>query len=205
MKLKITMHLIEYYNLSIKERQSFYEFLKDASTEEDQPAHSNMWDLKWETKTNTLPYILTHTDRFKKNGSFYVLFDNSVVVACSGAYTSNFSNDVALLGVRTWIHRNYRHKLISREYLLPAQKAWAITTNHKIAALTFNDYNKNIIKIWNRKRLGEIRSVREPRHFGYDNVHIVDFPVNIQYTKQWVIYEKLDSNFTFDWDDIKWE
>jgi hypothetical protein len=197
------MHLIEYYNLSIKERQSFYEFLRDASTEEDQPAHSNMWDLKWEIKTNTLPYILTHTDRFKKNGSFYVLFDDSVVVACSGAYTSNFSNDVALLGVRTWIHCNYRHKLISREYLLPAQKAWAIKNNHKIVALTFNDYNKNIIKIWNRKRLGEVRTSREPHHFGYDNVHIVDFPVNIQYTKQWVIYEKLDSNFTFDWDDIK--
>jgi hypothetical protein len=199
------MRLIEYCNLTSDEYQSFYDFLKTASTEIDQPAHSNMWADDWEIKPNTLPYILERTDRFKKNGSFYILFDNEKIIACGGAYTSDFSNEVALLGVRTWVHREYRHKLISREYLLPKQKDWAIKSNHKAVALTFNDYNKNIMKLWSRNRLGEIRTIREFHHVGYNNVNIVGFPVMIQYTKQYVLYEKLDEIWNFDWETIKWK
>jgi hypothetical protein len=199
------MRLVEYCNLTIEEYQSFYGFLESASTETDQPAHANMWAPNWETQFNTLPYILKNTDRFHKTGIFHILFDNDVIVACGGAYTSSFSNDVALLGVRMWVGRDYRNKLISREYLLPAQKAWAIKTNHKLIALTFNDYNKNIIRLWDRKRLGEFRKDRESHHVGYNNVNVVEFPVAIQYTKQYVLYEKIDPSSDFDWETIKWK
>jgi hypothetical protein len=30
----------------------------------------------------------------------------------------------------------------------------------------------------------------------------VNFPVTIQYTPQWVIYEKIDKDFEFDWGSI---
>jgi hypothetical protein len=29
--------------------------------------------------------------------------------------------------------------------------------------------------------------------------------VTIQYTKQWIIYEKLEEGFKFNWGDIEWK
>jgi hypothetical protein len=188
-----------YYTLTSKERDAFVEFLKEASTETTQPAHINMYDNDWHTKNNTLMYILEYTDRFKNNGFYQVVFDNDKVIASGGAYASDFSKDIAILGTRTWIHKDYRHKLISREQLLPNEKKWAIENGFKIIVLTFNDYNKNLMKLWNRTRLGESRPVRESHHFGFNGVTELEFPVTIQYTKQWVLYEKLDPSFDFDW------
>lgn len=198
------MRSIPYNKLTIDEHQSFIKLLRMASLEKEQPAHSNMYDDDWRNKPNTLLYILENTDRFKINGFFHVIFDSDIAVACGGAYTSEFSNDVAILGTRTWIHKDYRHKLITRDYLLPEEKAWAIKNNYKMIVLTFNEYNKNLRKLWVRQRLGENRPERTEKHFGYNNAYAVEYPVNIQYTKQYVLYEKLDNSYEFDWSTIRW-
>ena len=52
-------------------------------------------------------------------------------------------------------------------------------------------------------RLGEKRTARQPYHLFYNNFNEVEFPVTIQYTKQWIIYEKLDPNFDFNWISIQ--
>lgn len=193
-----------YYDLSVDEKNIFIEFLKEASSETTQPAHVNMWDQDWHVKTNTLMYILESTSRFKDSGYYQVMFDGDKVVACGGAYTSDFSSDIAILGARTWIHKDYRHKLISREVLLPKEKEWAVNNNHKVIILTFNEYNKNLIKLWDRTRLGERRGPRESHHFGFGGVTELQFPVCIKYSKQWIIYEKLSNSFEFDWESIRW-
>lgn len=192
-----------YYTLTDSERDSFIEFLKEANTETTQPAHINMYDADWVNKNNTLLYILEYTDRFKTNGFYQVIFDDNKVIASGGAYASDFSKDIAILGTRTWIHKDHRHKLISREQLLPNEKKWAIEHGFSAIILTFNDYNKNLMKLWQRTRLGESRSARESHHFGYTGVTEVEFPVTIQYTKQWVLMEKLDPLFEFDWSLLK--
>jgi len=37
----------------------------------------------------------------------------------------------------------------------------------------------------------------------YNGIKELDFPVTIQYTKQWVIYEQLDPEWTYDWSIIE--
>lgn len=192
-----------YYSLTKPEQDSFIKFLKEASTETSQPAHINMYDSDWENKNNTLMYILEFTDRFKHNGFYQVVFEGDKAIASGGAYVSDFSKDVAILGTRTWIHKDYRHKLISREQLLPNERKWAIDNGLKAIILTFNDYNKNLMKLWSRTRLGESRPTRERHHFGYNGVTEIPFQVTIQYTKQWVLLEKLDPNFDFDWSSLQ--
>ena len=194
-----------YYALTNVERNAFIEFLKEARSETTQPAHVNMYDVDWNSKPNTLMYILENTDRFKINGFYQIVFDGSRVIASGGVYTSEFSNDIAILGTRTWIHKDYRHKLISREYLLPNEKKWAIENGFKAIVLTFNQYNKNLIKLWYRTRLGESRSIREKHHFGYNGVTEIEFPVTVQFTKQWIIYEQLDKDFCFDWKILQYK
>jgi hypothetical protein len=121
-------------------------------------------------------------------------------------YISDFSNRIAIGGVRTWVTKEYRNNSILREYLLPAHKLWCQERNIDILALTFNEYNKNLPKVFKRRRLGEsIERItsREPKHLFYSGLHEVPFALSIQYTKQWLIYEKL-SDWNFNWETIKW-
>lgn len=198
----LKMDLIEFSNLN--NLDSFYEFCKAASLETDQPAHSNMWNEKWRDHSETLMFQLFLRKRYSPPlGNFWVLIDKDRIVGCSGAYQSDFSKDVLIAGTRLWIEKSYRNKSLARDYFLPAQKKWALDRNYKAVALTFNDYNKNIIEIWKRRRIGETRSPREPKHIFYENFNEVNHPCLIQHTKQWVIYEILDNDFEFDWNSIR--
>lgn len=197
------MHITPYNQLTTHQKEKFFEFLKRAGSEITQPAHENMWADDWEDKNNTILYLLEKTDRFSNGGVYNVLFDNEEVVAASGIYTSSFCNELAIAGTRTWIDKKYRNLSIAREYLLPTEKEWAIKNNFKAIAICFNDYNKNMPKIWKRIRLGESRTPRQPHHIFYNGVNEVEYPVVIQYTNQWIMYEKLDQSFEFDWSSIK--
>jgi hypothetical protein len=182
-----------------------YDFCQQAFLEKSQPAHINMWDDNWEDKTNTLPYLLLKKDRFKlANGEFHFLIDNNKIVACSGIYKSEFCSNFGIAGVRAWVNKEYRNSQVIRNLLLPVQKKWAQDNNLKAVGLSFNEYNKNIISTWKRIRLGEQRSAREPHHLFYNNFNEVEYPVNVQHTKQWIVYETLDHSFSYDWNLIKY-
>ena len=134
----------------------FFNFLKVESLETSQPASINLWSEDLKSNSHTLSYILTNTTRFNGvNGEFYILYDNDKIVACGGVYISEFSKDIVIAGVRTWVTNEYRHLALNKDYLLIEQKKWAISRNAKIIALSFNEYNKNIIQIFKRTRLGE--------------------------------------------------
>lgn len=197
----------EYYSLTQTQKKKFFEFL--SVIDNSSPANSNMWDYCWEDKPNTLPYILEHTDRFfESHGEFIIIYDNDKIIGCGGVYKSNFNSEIAIAGTRTYIDPEYRNQSLLREYLLPFNKTWARNNNCKIVLLCFNEYNKNIIEIFKRRRLGETFdriNTRNVPHLFYTGLHEVGFPVNIQYTKQYAIYEKLDENYNYNWEDIKWE
>jgi hypothetical protein len=199
----MTHTLITYQNLNVIQKEIFFNFMKEARKETTQPAHTNMWDDDLQNKNNSFPYVLEKTDRFKIGGKYHIAFDNNTIVGCSGIYTSAFCPELAIAGTRTWIHKDYRNKSIARNVLLPAEKAWAIENKFKAIAICFNDYNKNMLNIWKRVRFGEKRTPRQSHHLFYNGVNELEFPVTIQYTKQWIMYEKLDPSFGFDWDIIR--
>jgi hypothetical protein len=201
------MNLYSYNSLNAKQHASFFKFLESTQDYPDL-AKSNMYDVDWNNKPNTLPYILTYTDRFKDNsGELNILFDNDDVVAVSGVYMSNFSEYISIAGVRTFIDSKHRHntRSIIRQ-LLHRHKDWSIEHNCKIVIVTFNEYNKNLINLF--KRCGVSDSLldipRSDNHMFNKEIHEVEFPCNIQHTKQYVFYEKLDESFSFDWSELKY-
>ena len=60
------------------------------------------------------------------------------------------------------------------------------------------------MKVPYRSRAGEGPIRRTKKHLFYSNINRVEFPVNIQNTKQWVLYEKIDVNWDFDWKTIEY-
>lgn len=188
-------------------RESFFEYLKNENSTSE-PAYKNMWDDNWYNNLDTLPYLLERLDRFDEpNGAFHIIKRDEKIIGCGGVYVSSFSPYVAIAGVRTWVSREERNNSILRECLLPEHKKWCIDRGIKVIALTFNHYNRNLINVFKRRRLGETTdrvSTRQPHHLFYNGLNEVVFPVTIQYTQQWVIYEKLD-NWDFDWSSIRFQ
>jgi hypothetical protein len=178
-----------------------FDFFKQAKLS-NEPASVNMFSDNWETESNTLPYKL-FVEKLYDNGLFNVALDNGEIVACSGCYPSKFHSSVLLCGSRTWVNKDYRARYVSTEYLLPEEKKWAKENDFKVVALSFNEYNKNIIKAMSRNGLGYKRTVKGEKHMLSSNMNVVPFPVTIQYTKQYVIYEKL-TDWDFDWESIRY-
>lgn len=199
MRVKITTFT------DLDDQQRFFEFLAAIAT--DDPANDNMWDSDWPNKPNTLPYLLTKTNKFTGlNGEFHIALDGEQIVACGGVQITHFCNKIAMCGIRTWILPAYRNKMISAKYILPANKAWAIKQGCKQVALSFNEYNKNLARLWTRVRAGESAdriSKRTNDMMFFNGVNELKFPIQIQYTPQWVIYERLDPDWDFNWQAFK--
>lgn len=195
----------DYYQF---DKLRFFEFLQKETVNSTDKAKDNMWNDHWQQHKNTIPYILEYTERFNEpKGQFHILTLDDEVIGCGGVYISDFDKNISLCGTRLWLSKKYRNRYVMREILFPEHKRWSIGRKCKIAALCFNEYNKSYVKIFTRRRLGEVQDIittRLPNHLFYNGVNEVDFPVKIQYTKQWVIYERLDPNFDFDWNSIRY-
>ena len=198
---------ISFSALTDVERHSFTSFLKAIAAENHEPASENMWSDSWETNTHTLPYILHNTNRFAgETGEFHVIFDDEFIIGCGGVYLSDFDSKFAFAGSRTWVNRDYRNKLVLRDNLLAVQKKWALEHGCAAVGVCFNNYNKNLINVFKRIRMGERSDriiEREKHHLFFNGVIEVPFAVTVQHTKQWVLYERLDPQWSFNWESIR--
>lgn len=185
-------------------KNNFLLFCKQASLETSEPAHANMWTENWINDWNTLPYHVYVSGRFKDNGDIFVTTIEDNIEAVSGVYISEFDPMVAIGGVRSWVNSKFRGKFIVGRHILPQQLKWARNKNCKTVALTFNEYNKRLIPYFKRTGFG-IKKERNPDSLFYTGLHEVPFPVRIQNTRQWIIYNKIDPDYDPDWKSIAWE
>ena len=191
----------DYY---LTHKDAILDYCKQAFTEKDQPGHANMWHDDWENQPSTFPYLLYRSERFKNgNGIMLLLLDeNDNILGTSGANVSDFDKNVVLGGVRTWLNKDLRGQFMMGRLVLPHQLSWATELGFKTLALTFNDYNKRLLPYFARSGLG-IEKKRKPGSLFYNGQYILDFPVNINYTKQWVVYHKIDELYQPDWESIR--
>lgn len=191
-------------NYHLLHKDVILDYCKQAFKEKEQPSYANMWNDNWENCPATLPYLLYCSDRFKNNNGIMLLLENdNKVVGISGVNISDFDINVALGGVRTWLNKDLRGQFIMGRHVLPIQLKWAMEARCKTIALTFNDYNKRLIPYFARSGFG-IQKKRNPDSMFYNGQYILDFPVTINYIKQWVIYHKIDESYVPDWESIKY-
>ncbi len=191
----------DYY---ITHKNVILDYCKKAFEEKEEPSHANMYADDWENDPSTLPYLLYKSNRFTDgNGDMFVLLNDDQISGISGVNVSDFDKNVALGGVRTWLNKELRGKFLIGKYLLPKQLAWAKQNNLKIITITLNDYNKRLLPYFKREGLG-IAKNRTPESMFYNGQYTVDFPVTINYTKQWVLYHKIDENYEVNWECIRY-
>lgn len=150
--------------------------------------------------TENMERLIDTLARFK---IFNLVYDGDKLIACGGAYASDFDPKFAFVGVRSYVLPEYKNLLITRNYILTAHKKWAMENGMKAVGLSVNEYNKNIINLWKTPRIGRNKLIRKPQHLFYFNFNEVPFPVNIRETKQYVAYENLDS-WEYDWNKLRW-
>ena len=201
---------IPYDQLTPSQYARFIDFLKNDCVDPKKPAHVNMWHDDWKNQPHTLMYLLKKSDRFNGgNGRYFIMMkQDGEIVACSGIYRSNFDWRLGLCATRTWVKDGYRHINAIALHLLPVQKRWAYEQECSAVGICVNEYNKNLLKVYKRARMGEDPSRLKPQDkYGafYHGVNEVMFPVNIQNTKQWIYYEKLDPLYEFDWESIRYK
>lgn len=190
-------------NYHIINKDMILDYCRRAYAEKSEPSHVNMWDDDWENNNAVFPYLIYKSDRFKDGkGDMFVLLDGDDIVALSGVNVSDFDSNVALGGVRTWLNKDMRGKFVIGRNILPMQLKWAIEHKIKTIALTFNDYNKRLIPYFKRSGFGIEKKRNIDSMFYYGQFH-VEFPVTINYTKQWVIYHKIDDLYQPDWESIR--
>jgi hypothetical protein len=191
--------------ISVKEYDPkvFYEVMHFCKRQlDDSEVSNNMWIPQWRSDPSTLLYILKRNDRFSGNqGRFHLLYDDEKIIGCGGVYISDFSPRVAIAGVRTWIDKDYRNFQYMKDFILIENRNWAIEQSIDVVALSFNYYNKNLIKLFTR---GQKIGTRTDRHMFYKNFNVVESPVMIRNMPQWIIYENL-TDYRFDWNQIKCE
>lgn len=196
---------IYYNNYYLEHKEDILKYCELAFQEKHEPSHVNMYSDNWEENPATLPYLIYKSNRFSNNnGDMFILFDGcDNIVALSGVNISDFDNKVALGGVRTWLNVDQRGKFVVGRYLLPMQLKWAVEHGMKTIALTFNDYNKRLIPYFKRTGFG-IEKKRDINSMFFNGQFHVDFSVNINHTKQWVIYHKIDESYTPNWESIRY-
>lgn len=201
MKVKSLFH--NNYHLSNKDK--ILSYCKLAYEEKSEPSHVNMFSDDWETNTSVLPYLIYKSDRFHYgNGDIFLLFDDEEnILGISGVNISDFDDKVALGGVRTWLNKNLRGRFLIARHLLPVQLKWAIEHGMKTIAITLNDYNKRLLPYFKRVGFG-IEKKRNVNSMFYNGQFHVEFPVIINYTKQWVIYHKIDETYEPNWENIRY-
>jgi hypothetical protein len=190
-------------NLNCRQTRDFFKFIRSAAESSD-PAAKNMYDKNWRNLPNTLPFLLYKTDRFH-NGIFVVVYCQKEIIACGGLYPSDFCSKFALAGTRMWIKQEFRNKFLARNHLLPYFKKYALDNDYQAIGVSFNEYNKNLAKTWFKRRFGEIRNPRTFYYLGFDNLELLDFAVSIKNTKQYLLYERLDKEFVFNWSTVAWQ
>jgi hypothetical protein len=195
--LNILMNIIDTNNSFSFEK--LVTFCKDASTD-DMPASKNLDINDWENKPHTLLYNLFISRRFdKENRAGYIFAEqDNKYIAGAGFYPLTEDPNICIAGTRTYTIINKRGDFIHGNFVLPKQIELAKTYDYKTIILTFNEYNlwlKEGIENLGKRKISTIGRKIPDSYCGWLSL---EYPINIQYTKQWCLYKHLDQSYDTD-------
>ena len=154
-------------------------------------ASKNIHWENWDKTPASLMYCIVKKKRFD-NGKFFILLKDNKPIAASGCYLSPWSNDVMIIGSRTWTALEERDEWWQGDYLLPRQYEEAKKFKSKVVMFTFNLYNEWLIKFLKRIKNGKAVTLGEKNSEFYKDLIFFDNIYNINNTKQKIAVKLID-------------
>jgi hypothetical protein len=90
---------------------------------------------------------LLYAERRFDTGDFYFMFDGDHPIACSGYH--KYDDTLNLVGVRTYTWPNYRPGTWHMDIIIPIQICKLLNSNGNEIAMTVNQHNRRIFKVFN--------------------------------------------------------
>lgn len=171
-------------------------FCKDAA-DDNMPGAKNLEVHDWDKKPHTLLYNLFIQHKFakEKRAGYIIAEKDNKYVAGSGFYPLDSDPNICVAGTRTYTVIKGRGDFTHGNFILPKQIELAREYNYKTIILAFNEYNlwlKEGIEKLGRREISAIGKKVPETYFGWSSL---DYPINIQYTKQWCLYKHLDQSY----------
>lgn len=195
-------------NIAIEWIEKLTEFCNLALSENKHASRENMQVENWQEKPASLLFLLLKEKRFSKaNGGLLLLINNQKIIAVSGYYASSFNSAIYILGVRSWVLKEFRFNLLIANQLLPYQLQRVKNRQAYAAIITFNEANKSFAKLIERSNRNPDSASKF--FFGkqypeiYKDMIFWKHPLKIKSVKQWVLIKNLKPN-NFDWNSLRW-
>jgi hypothetical protein len=154
-------------------------------------ASENIHWENWQNKPGSLMYCLVKKKRFD-NGKFFILLKDNEPIASSGCYFSTWSDDIMVIGSRTWTSLTERDEWWQGDYLFPKQFEEAKKLKSKALVFTFNLYNEWLIKFLKRIKEGKAVTLGEKNSKFYKDLIFLDNIYIINNTKQKIAIKLLE-------------
>ena len=171
------------------------------------PDESGNYDVDdWGNKPHTLLYVLFKDNRFNsERGGLVLIYDNNKLCGISGYNRSTFNSDVYILGARTIIDKEYRHRLLMSSYFIPTQIE-QVKDKAKMVVFIFD--KKNVFNLYDIFTSGKLNlflknKYQEFAHI-WDNLKAVEFPIIIyKGAIHNALYINIDPDYSFDWGSLR--
>ena len=188
----------KYHSGILKNNDELLKKIRDFCVENQRgPNRSNYGDEH--QKYSLIDLILT-SDRFnEENGALFVLTSEEKIIAISGVTRSPLSPEIAHGGCRTLVDRNHGQRFLITNSILPLQIAWAKEMGFREFNLSFNVSNEKFFKLVKRLIHGRAGLLGAGTNRFYRSFQIHKNPLWIYSTRQYLIFKKIDQNFTFEY------
>ena len=190
-------------------QEKIINFCQQAYNENKHEARTNMSVENWQNSPASLLYVLIIEKRFsRQNGGLQLLINaQDDIVALGGYYRSDFNDNIYLMGVRTWVLKQFRHELLVAEYLLPYQLSEIQKKLGHFAVISFNESTRSFAKLIGRSNKNPDAKLKFFFDKKYPDIYkdmvLWKSPVKIKNVKQWILVKKL-SDSSFDWNSLNW-
>lgn len=171
-------------------------FCQNSISDTEMKATVNMDFENWQEKPHTLLHAVFIQKRFDHNNraAYFLLDKENKYIAGSGCYPLATDPNICIIAVRGYTVKKHRSRLVQGKHLLPAQVDFAKQQGFKTMILTVNEYN-----IWFKDGIEKLSNglsflgTKVPKV--YEGWKSFEFPVTIQYTKQWCLYKNIDETY----------
>ena len=164
---------------------------------DNMPAAQNMNTEDWANKSNTLLHSIFIQQRFsrEKRAGYLIIEAGHQYVAGAGFNQLDTDSNICLTSTRTYTVPSLRGHKIHGDYIIPRQIELARRFKYKTLVWSFQDYNLKLKNYILKVTSGDLGILSfKPSHSLYNWIPL-EHTVNIQHTKQWVLYKHLDNNY----------